>query len=64
MKPAALLSVAFLLIIALAHLLRVAFSVPITVGEFSVPMWPSMLAFVGPGALALWLWRETRTVPR
>ncbi len=63
MKPAALTSLAFLLIVALAHLLRVIFAVSVTAGTVVVPMWPSELAVLGLAALAFWLWREQRTAP-
>lgn len=64
MRPPVVLCLAFLVIVSLTHLLRVVFSVPITVGQVPVPMWPSMLAFVGLGALALWLWWDQRTAVR
>jgi hypothetical protein len=62
-KPAALVTTLFLSLIAVAHLLRIMFQVAISVsagtaGPWVIPMWASALAFVGPGALALWLWRE------
>ena len=58
MKPAVVVAVCFLFLIALAHLARIVFDVALTVGSVEVPMWPSVLATVGPGALAVWLWRE------
>ena len=60
MKPAALLSCLFLCLVALAHLARLIFGVGIVVDDYVVPAWPSMLAVIGPGVLALWLWREQR----
>lgn len=60
MRPPVLLCLAFLAIVAVTHLLRVVFSVPITVGRVTVPMWPSIVAFVALGALALWLWRDSQ----
>ena len=60
MKPAALLSSLFLCLIALAHLARLIFGVGIVVDDYVVPAWLSMLALIGPGALAIWLWREQR----
>lgn len=61
MKPAATVATLFLALIAVAHLLRVVFQVPITAGPWVIPMWASVLACLGPGALALWLWREQRS---
>jgi hypothetical protein len=63
MGPARLIAVVFLLLIALAHVLRLVLGVEITINQFIVPMWVSVLAAVGPGGLALWLARERRTAP-
>lgn len=60
MKPAALVTTLFLALISVAHLLRVIFQVPVTAGPLVIPMWASVLACVGPGALAFWLWKEQR----
>jgi membrane protein implicated in regulation of membrane protease activity len=60
-RPAVLACIAFLLIVAVAHLVRAVLAVPIVVAEITVPMWPSWLAFVGLSALAIWLWRDQRT---
>ena len=32
----------------------------ITVGSTEIPMWASVLAVIGPSALAVWLWKEER----
>ena len=64
MKPAALLSSAFLALIAVAHLLRLALATPIAVGGAAIPLWLSVPAVVGPGALAIWLWKEQHTIKR
>ncbi|GMV03788.1 MAG: hypothetical protein AMXMBFR53_00700 [Gemmatimonadota bacterium] len=45
---------------AAAHLLRLVFRLDVTVGPVGVPMWASVLAVLGPGGLAVWLWREQR----
>jgi hypothetical protein len=60
MKPAALVAVLFLSVVALLHILRLIFQVQITVGSTEIPMWASVLAVIGPGALAGWLWKEQR----
>jgi hypothetical protein len=64
MKPAALLSSLFLALIAVAHLLRLAFATAVTVGDATIPVWLSVPAVLGPGALAIWLWREQRPIKR
>ena len=58
MKPAALVATLFLAIVAVAHLFRIVFQVPVTAGPWVIPMWASVLAILGPGALAFWLWKE------
>ena len=60
MKPAALLATVFLSLVALLHVLRLVFQWEFIVGGTEIPMWASVLAVVGPGALAVCLWREQR----
>lgn len=60
MKPAALLATLFLSVVAALHLLRLFLQVQLTVGNTAIPIWASVLAVLGPGALAVWLWREQR----
>jgi len=60
MKSAALVAVLFLSVVALLHVLRLIFQLQITVGSTEIPMWASVLAVIGPGALAVWLWKEER----
>lgn len=60
MKPAVTVAVVFLLLVALLHLLRVAFGVSVTIDGTAIPVWASVLACLGPAALAIWVWREQR----
>ena len=60
MKPAALVATMFLSLVAVLHVVRLILLVPVTAGGIEVPLWASVLAALGPGALALWLWREQR----
>ena len=60
MKPAALIATLFLSVVAVLHVLRLVFQVQVTAGSVTIPMWASVLAVLGPGALAVWLWREQR----
>ena len=64
MRPAALLSGSFLLLVAFGHLLRLLLNVELVVDGTVLPMWPSMIAVVGPTALAVWLWRDQRRAGR
>lgn len=64
MKPAALITCLFLALVAVMHLLRLVFAIPIMAGDVPIPLWLSVLGVVGPGALAAWLWREQRPIAR
>lgn len=61
MKPAVLVTLVFLSIVALLHLFRLLFGVGITVDGVVIPMWASIFACLGPAALAVWLWLEERS---
>lgn len=60
-KPASLIAVIVLWLIALAQLLRVLFRVQVSAGGHDIPLWPSAVAFIVLGALGVWLWREWHT---
>lgn len=60
MKPAVVLSCLFLVLVAVGHLLRLVFRVPLIIGSVDLPMWPSAVAALGAGGLAIWLWRGER----
>ena len=60
MKPAALVTTLFLSAVAVLHLLRLLFQVQLAVANTAIPMWASILGILGPGGLAVWLWREQR----
>lgn len=48
-------------LVALAHLLRILYGMPIVVDEYLVPMWVSWLGLVVPAALASWAFRSSST---
>lgn len=60
MRPAAVVAICFLSLIALGHAARLVVGAGITVGSVAIPMWPSVLATVGPVGLAIWLWQEQK----
>ena len=60
MKPAALVATIFLSVVAVLHVLRLLFQVQVTAGSIEIPMWASIIAVIGPGLIAVWLWREQR----
>jgi hypothetical protein len=47
-------------LIAVAHLARVIFGWTVTVSTVEIPMWPSVLIFLGLGFLSLAMCREAR----
>ena len=63
MRPALTISVAFFLLIALLHILRLIFAVVVTVDGKVIPMWVSVPASIAAALLAVWLWRSQRTAP-
>ena len=60
MKPAATVTLLFLCLVAILHVLRIIFGVEIIIGGATLAMWPSGFAAVALGSLALWFWREQR----
>jgi len=61
MRPAVLFTCLFLTLVTVGHLLRLGLQIPLIVGNWSLPMWPSVIAVLMAGGLAVWLWR---TEPR
>ena len=51
-------------LVALAHLLRAVYSMPVVVDEYVVPMYLSWIAVVITAGLAFWALRLARTEPR
>ena len=61
MKPATTVASFLLALVAVAHLLRLIFRVEVLVGGATIPMWVSVVATIVPAALAIALWRESRS---
>jgi hypothetical protein len=59
-KPFTMLAVVVFALIALVHLLRLAFGWEATINGAAVPMWASGLGLVIAGGLAVMLWQESR----
>ena len=57
MRRYTLVSGLFLTLLTLAQLLRVVMRWPVTVADFNVPMWFSIIAAVIVGSLAIWAFR-------
>jgi hypothetical protein len=47
-------------LVSLAQLARFIFRVEVLAAGYTIPLWPSALAFVVLGGLSLWLWGLTR----
>jgi hypothetical protein len=60
MKPFTMLAVAVFAIVATLQLLRVLLGWEVTVNNFNVPLWASLVAGVVALVLAVMLWRENR----
>jgi hypothetical protein len=58
MKPFTVIAAVVFFIISVAHLMRVILKVPVVVGTITIPMWPSMVAFVILLILGIMLLRE------
>ena len=60
MKIGSKLAILLLVLVAVTHLLRLIYGINITVGEWTVPQWVSMLGVIVPGAIAGLLWQERK----
>jgi putative flippase GtrA len=47
-------------IVSLVHLLRLYFHWEITFAGYIVPMWASIIGFIIPGMLSLWMFRASK----
>ena len=48
-------------LMAIAQLARLLILPEVLVGGYSMPLWPSVLAFMILGGLSLWMWKLART---
>jgi len=48
-------------LMAIAQLVRLVIRPEILVGGYSMPLWPSVLAFIILGGLSLWMWKLSRS---
>jgi len=60
MKIGSKLAILVFSIVAIAHLCRLIFAMDVTIGDWAVPQWVSLLGFAGPGIIAWLLWRESQ----
>lgn len=59
-KPFTTMASVLLLVVALAHVLRLAYGWQVTIGDVFIPMWASGVAAVIAAGVAVMLWREAR----
>ena len=60
MKTGSKLAIAVFIIVAILHLLRIVYAADLILGTWNTPMWVSVLGIIGPGAIAVLLWRESK----
>ncbi len=53
-KPYVVVTGTIAVIIAIIQLIRFIFQVPVQIGTFNLPMWPSVLAIIIVLTLSLW----------
>ena len=58
MKPATMITVVLLALVALGHGLRLVYGLEAVVGDWIVPMWVSYIGVLLPGGLAFMIRRE------
>lgn len=58
MKTGSTLAILVFIIVAIAHLLRLSSGISVTVGDWNVPQWVSIVGAIVPGAIAFLLWKE------
>ncbi|MDX2416117.1 MAG: hypothetical protein QNK19_01515 [Xanthomonadales bacterium] len=60
MKIGSKLAILLFILVAIAHFLRVVYGIDVTVGEWSVPQWVSVLGTIVPLVIAWLLWSESK----
>jgi membrane protein implicated in regulation of membrane protease activity len=61
MKPASLITILFLFLVAALHLIRLIFNVEVVIAGLPMPWWTSLFGCLFTAGLGVMLWRETRT---
>ena len=61
MKTGSFVTMIFLVLVAIAHILRVIWQVEVTVSGYYVPMWMSYTAVILTAVLAGAMWNEHRS---
>lgn len=61
MKPGITLAIVILVLVAIAHLIRLIYGAQVTVEGTEIPQWVSVLGIIVPALIAFLLWRESKT---
>lgn len=48
------------LLMSIFHLVRFIFKLEVVIGDFTVPVWYSLLGFIIPFLLSLWIFKSVR----
>jgi hypothetical protein len=59
-RPSVAIAAALLLIVAIAHLVRMFNHANVMINTVTIPTWVSLPAVIVTGGLAIWLWMENR----
>ena len=60
MKTGSLLAVIVFVLVAIAHLMRIATDTEIVIGGSNIPQWISLVGVVVPGLITWLLWKESK----
>jgi len=60
MKSSVIVVTIFLVLVSIAHLLRLIFQAKVMLNTAQMPMWMSAAACIVTAALAIWLWQENK----
>jgi hypothetical protein len=60
MKPSTIIVILFLILVSVAHLLRLIFQVKVMANTVEIPMWMSVPACIVTAMLAIWLFIENK----
>ena len=58
MKIGSIFAIIVFVIVAMAHLVRLSDGIIVTVGDWTVPQWVSIVGVLVPGTIAFMLWKE------
>lgn len=58
-RPFSRIAAAFLAVVCILHVARIAMALPVTVGHTAIPAWMSIAAAIFTGGLAVMLFRES-----